>query len=262
MTLDGIRKYINFVINKDQLGEPQSPESYNMLLPVVSIEKYNMEYDIWLKTVKSDPLKRFIKKYTSNMSGGNLSLPVDYKYFISLLLEDDGVYKVVNMVSDIDNQRFNLLDHSPVELPIGAELPGNIEVYPATSGKTELRYFRLPGTPFYDYCMDANDNEVFMPVGSYIEPNANDSATLYDADGVYIIGPVSHPSYVWVEGQTEPDLPPERGPISPSRYTSKTVELDWSETDHLAVAEMIIAKVSRKNRELNDYQVATMEAAK
>ena len=149
MNLGELRNYINFVINKDQLGEPQSPESYNTLLPVVSIEKYNQEYDKWVKTKESDPLKRFIKKFESNMENGELSLPSDYKYFISLLLEDDGVSKVVNMVSDID-QRFNLLDPSPVELPIGAELPQTIEVYPATSGKTQLRYFRTPVEPYYD----------------------------------------------------------------------------------------------------------------
>ena len=251
MTLNDLRNYINFVINKDQLGEPQSPESYNTLLPVVSIEKYNMEYDIWLKTAKSEPLRRFIKKHVSNMSEGNLTLPVDYKYFISLLLEDDGVYKVVNMVSDIDNQRFNLLDHSPVELPIGAELPDQIEVYPATSGKTELRYFRLPGTPYYDSCMDANDNEVFMPVGSYITDGDN-VYDLYAEDRTLIVSDVQHPNY----------SPVIRPGTSNPPYFSKTAELDWSETDHLAVAEMIIAKVSRKNRELNDYQVATMEAAK
>lgn len=252
MNLGELRNYINFVINKDQLGEPQSPESYNTLLPVVSIEKYNQEYDKWVKTKESDPLKRFIKKFESNMENGELSLPSDYKYFISLLLEDDGVSKVVNMVSDID-QRFNLLDPSPVELPIGAELPQTIEVYPATSGKTQLRYFRTPVEPYYDFCMDSEDNEIYMPINSFIY----DHAFIEEDDP----GPALTDSVMNLYtniGEVLATNVTKTGGF----YRSKSVELDWSVTDHLAIAEMIIAKVSRKNKELNDYQVATMEANK
>lgn len=264
MNLDKIRNYINFVINKDQLGEPQSPQSFNVLLPVVSLEKYELEYEKWLKTRNSDtPLIRFRMKSTPSVADGEVSKPDDYMYFISLLVEDNDVYKVVTITdpATLDNMRFNLLEQSPVELPAGTEMSDRFLVYPNPRGRSngELKYFRSPVEPYYDTCIDSIDNEIYMPVGSYIfdralttEEHASTDIPELSTDGslnLYSSADVLLTSNVSKSGVS-------------GFYRSLSVELDWDETEHLSIAEMIVARVGRKDGDQYRHQSAEMETKK
>lgn len=243
MRLDTLRDYVNHVINKEQLGEPQSPKSYNTLLKVVNIEKFVDEYKEWLKTKDpNSPVIRFKKmKGDTQIVNGVLALPEDYRYFISLL-EDNEVYKVVNIVSDekLNDYRFGMLENT--ETPVGAIYPTEIKVYPKGTHNAELTYFRVPAEPYYDFCIDENDNEIYLPVGSQIRL-VNNVLNVYSAQNVLLYQNVTK------EGITAP-------------YTSLSVELDWDETEHLGIANLILKYLGLNIRDQYVHQVSTMEAAK
>lgn len=126
--------------------------------------------------------------------------------------------------------RGSVLNGNPEEAPKGFVGGGYVEFIPNEIDDVVFVYLRTPAKPYYDFCMDSNDTEIFMPEGSYIVATEGEPGVfgapymLYDYEGNLLNGDVTK------SGATFP-------------YTSLTVNLDWEETNHVRFANNVAHKL-------------------
>ena len=249
MTLDQIKKYVNEIVYKEQSGRTMTEDDFNLFIEVVNLEMFNNEYNkcIELSVDRNIPLSQVIKTNlelnefkvkdaTLVSSVVGVSLPDDYKYYISVTSETRGVYKPLRMTDsgEINDAKYNLLVRSPEDFPLG-EISGNTLHYlPTSIDGITMSYLRTPVKPFYDYCIKTSNNTViYMPAGSYIS-----GGNLYTSGASLIASGVTHPY---------------------NRTESETVELEWRETRHPEFSNMVADKILQKRGDSEGYQINKLE---
>jgi hypothetical protein len=226
MTLDKLYTYINFVLNRDSLGEPMSPANYNILIATANENYYNTAYnkvlelsaakgiDLSTKLFNHTALFRFLS--SKNYEFGNIipelaPLPDDLGYTIAGRIYYNNIWRVAAFLDTetYSIRRYNIIGPSVKRHPIFTEKTNGYAFVPRASRKAIIDYLRKVITPFYDYCIGVDDdNQYYMPVGSYIKTE-DDIMNLYGADNGLIVSNVIHLSNLGVT------------------YFSKSVELFW-----------------------------------
>lgn len=244
MNLGEIRQFCNYLVNKDQLGNPATPEQFQTLLRSANLTHYDLEWQKLLRihdqkgtpiielVYDSSPLMVFAEEKTSSVYEF-MFLPGDYKYYLALKVQ----YSDTQALLDCDimpiikaNQKAGNTLRGPDESdPFAYVKDSKMWILPKYNGINTifcvLDYLRLPVEPVFDYCIDLKGNEIYMPPGYSI----NTYAQLIDSDGNVVNNYVVHP--------TVTTLP----------YDSRSVELDWAVDQHINIAHQVIAFMSVKD---------------
>ena len=284
MDLGELFDYINYITNKEQLGEPFSPKHYVLLLKLTNESYYESKYanvlditqtegtKINARLFQDSPLSHFLKEKVYDLNNTNITefeLPEDHGKTIDGGVYFSNIWKPADFVTieEFNRRRFNVMSPTPRRKPYFAQSKDGYTFVPFATRKARVVYLRKAITPFFDYCVGkSDDNEYYMPPGSKIrdirpvpldddDEIANPTSVgvsspplnefnLYDKDNVLIKTNVIHLS-------------------SPTEYPyySKSVELDWREDDKTKIGDMIIASATVRSRELNISQLATQSTA-
>jgi hypothetical protein len=223
MTLDQILSAVNYYAGKDTRGRTMKITEFNILLPSVQESYYASE----LKPVIDDnsPIWKFITHMGSDSTTMPLTVsatgvalvPADYVKWIDMTFIYDGTERQVEVLDgfEFDNRKSHATEVPTRKYPIATFGGTTIRVAPKNMQYLNFTYFRKPTVPYYDYCQDAATlNEVYMPVGSYVDQGSPGEEDLYNSLGVVIATNVTKP-YSPITGKT-----------------SQTVELEWEDRYH------------------------------
>jgi len=257
MTIDSFIRYVYDLARKDGKGNVVSPQAIVNWLTYVMLDDFNSlltqaltlaeQKQVALANVIFDikDLRQFVKTDTLILAGytvgginqAKATLPADFKYELGCTANMVNVDLLSSTL--LPKYRGSVLNSNPEESPKGFVGGGYIEFLPNDTGDCVLVYLRTPAKPYYDFCVDADDLEIFMPTGSYIEWVLN-HYRLVAADGSVISNNnVTHPSAT----TTAP-------------YYSLSVDLDWDETNHVRFANVVAHKlgINLKNPILTQTQ--------
>jgi hypothetical protein len=240
MNLQWIFDLVNYVIDKEQIGNAISANEFNTLLPSVQWELVNAEMDKITKDeltpiagelITGSLLNPFKTTIPLTVANGIAQVPKDYVRFMSFTQTgaDTGTGAIVPTLREItpvasfarfQNNIYARLDIHPIVKILGYTftfIPNDIPL-------VNLDYIRTPATPFYDYCQDAiTGNAIYMPVGSYI--NAIDNVNyLYDVNSILLASDVVKDN------------------MNALPWKSQTVELEWEQR---AYEELVLRLLSR-----------------
>lgn len=260
MNLGELFDYINYISNKEQLGEPFSPKHYVLLLKTTNEAYYEERYTGILQIIQTEgtkinsklfqnsALSRFLKERVYDLDNTNITvfeIPEDHKKTIEGGIYFGNLWRPADFmtIEEFNHRRFNMMSPTPRRKPFFAQNEHGYIFVPFATRKARVTYLRKAIEPFYDYCIGkGDDNEYYMPPGSKIKKivvNGLNEYNLYDKDNVLMKTNVIHLS--------EPAEYP---------YYSKSVELDWREDDKTKIGDLIIAAATVRSRELNVSQIA------
>ena len=212
MTIFEIYQAVNFRLAKDKQGNAFTPNDFNVALKAVNETIYSQQLNLLLRVgqdgrvvVLNDEFAE-INWFRSRQTLKGNQLPLNYRQYISIL--KDG--KLADIVTPLiyDSYTINALCPIITERPPVIFFASYVMPY---DGDYELTYFRKADEPYMDYCIDANGQTVFMPVGSRINSLGGN---LLDVQGNVLKTAVTH-----LYAQYFP-------------YLSTTRELDWRATFH------------------------------
>jgi len=171
MTTREILDLVRFYGNKSQKGNAYTPEDFNLSLKDFNMQIYNDELSKFqVGAIIPSQLLRFKTSIVSgSLTTGSYTLPGDYQELItnSFTALIGGVSKYGEFVDDTIAKRMTHdAGYKLRENPIAKLKDGSFKVYPTDATAFSFEYLRVPVTPIYDYYIDANLNEVFMPVGT------------------------------------------------------------------------------------------------
>jgi hypothetical protein len=162
-----------------------------------------------------------------NSANYNLDILGDYAYWLSLMTIYGGMTKSIDVITDqeLDERRSNSLALDITQYPVAIINNNLINVLPNDITNAEFTYLRKPITPVYDYYIDANLNEIYLPAGS---------------------------SHTLTSGETG-----SAGQTSGTTVNSNTVELDWDPIFHIEFCNEVLQRVAPH---LKDAQLAQYAA--
>ena len=239
MNLQWIFDLLNYVIDKEQIGNAISANEFNTLLPSVQWELVNAELDKITKDeltpmagelITGSLLNPFKTTIPLTVANGIAQVPKDYVRFMSFTQTgaDTGTGAIVPTLREItpvasfarfQNNIYARLDIHPIVKILGY----TFTLFPNDIPLVNLDYIRTPATPFYDYCQDEVGNAIYMPVGSTITV-VNGVNILYDVNGG-----------VLASGVTKDNM-------NALPWLSQTVELEWEQR---AYEELVLRLLSR-----------------
>lgn len=251
MTINELYRYVLDVSNKDTQGLTFSPAQFNNILSFVNTELFQKVfeqveasarqggYKLSDMIFQTADLKNFIDtqelitgtiRTYGSWTINELDYPVGYKYPLAAM---NGTQNVsIWSASKLAKARTSVLNQNFNEHPVAIEKDGCFEIIPGTISSIVLTFLRAPAAPYYDWCLSEYDEEIFMPVGSYIQYSAIlDYYSLYEANSTLIERNVTHDSI---------------GTLTPNPaaiYTSLTTELEWDELKHTVLANRVLEKL-------------------
>jgi len=222
MTLDEIRKAVNFRLNKDYSGQSLTPVKFNTVLQIVNLEYFKVKYGLpesyeqdnrsaaqaWEVTRKiSDDLRPFLvsmdgKKNDSLKVGadGFADLPTDYAHVSSIGYEYRKGKKVEwKVVEPLTNAIFNARRSSfiltpSLRRPVCTWKADTIHFLPENIGMVGFDYLRNPKTPVYAVIYNvlleieqydaANSTELEWPENTH--PDIVNMIVSYTADNLRV----------------------------------------------------------------------------
>ena len=247
MTLQTFLDYINFITNKDPIGETLTPEQYNTLLPVVNYKYYKRLYGLpedyqvgmpfskiaWELTQNiTDSLRTFktLRDYKNNPlsvdSNGQASYPDDYFHVSSMRYKKltnagcSATERWSNVEVVFDNQLggrlANSITNPTKNNPICCFYNTYIQFYPIDLQFVEFTYLRKPATPYYDYYIDTTTEEQV-----YLAPGTTSPATGAD----------------------------------PASHVSTSVEFEWEDSDIIGLAQIMLEElgINLRSEELQTF---------
>jgi hypothetical protein len=246
MTIREFVQYCRDVSNKDENGNGFDIDQFNVQIKVVNVEKFQSYWKLAedMAAAQKEALSAIIFRlqelsdfiepiYDLTLvsevgpvySFRFAAFPSDYRYFMGMIIDDKPAD--LRPYTEINKFRRGLLNGDPDGRPLVFEGPGMFEFIPNDVKGATLTYLRIPKTPYYDWCLDSNDNEVFMPVGSYVQWNPSLKVfCLFDENGSLMVTSVSRDDFSKL-----------------STYTSKTQELEWEDTMHVHMANAVLEKL-------------------
>ena len=193
MNLGEILSFVNYVANKEKLGNTLVPEQYNLLLEAVSVDFFRKEYEeaqrlalqlnVRLGSVvfQSGALRTFRERETGvTVTSGAIdvsALAETYVYWISMLTTYESVRRPVEFVSDVEleDRLTNLLGKRIEYYPVAIDNGDEILIYPGDITSVDFTYLRMPTQPVYSWIQDAYDR------GRYLEANYYTKTATIDA---------------------------------------------------------------------------------
>lgn len=193
MNLGQILDIVNFITNKEQSGNTFSPVQYNTMLPVADKELYDYylgkveEYQIPIRQARvsfestqriTESLRPFKKVNPCLLVGsdGVAILPSDYQqisYFGNFVYSVNGCETTVTPVSVnvLTSEQFikmkGSMAYTPTqEYPIVDFQNTFCRFAPVNLQSVEICYYIKPITPVYDYYIDANGDNIYLPQGT------------------------------------------------------------------------------------------------
>jgi hypothetical protein len=241
MTLDEIRKYVNYICVKENSGGTLTPQQANTVFRASNIDMFNKKIEkaqmfaIQNKIPLNEALANIIELsaflVSQGISQGTPCKIPDWGYWSSMTTIYNGQTKKVDLLNDSDwslrmsnllslpienypiARIVNLIESGPVQVKYIEVLPNNVQ-------EILVNYYKIPSTPVYDYYIDASYNEVYLPAGS---------------------------THTLTSGQTG-----SAGQTS-GTVTSLTVELEWDSLHHIEFCNEVLKKVAPN---LKDQQIA------
>ena len=262
MSISSFIQYVLDLARKEGKGNVISPASIINWLNYVMLDDFNNlltqaltlaeQRQVKLANVIFDikDLRQFVETETlttHTITTGMIlrewaGLPDDFKYELGCT---SGMIDVELLsYTLLPKYRGSVINGNPAESPKGFVGGGHIEFIPNDLTDLALVYLRTPAKPYYDFCMDRLDNEIFMPAGSVISPTqVTDHFSLATATGVGLNPDVIRDGLIW-----DPNIQ--------HAYDSKTIELDWDEINHVRFANMVAHKlgINLKNQILTQTQ--------
>lgn len=315
MTLQEIFDYVNFVISKDVSGQVLDPVRFNTLLNAVNVEYFRAESDKLLalsaqpsevkETAYSlSPVKKFVEEWiTYACSSGVETVPVDFEVPLAMTALINNRLKNVKIMTEDEFAvaRTSLLQRDVTNNPVCVKRRNELKFYPPKIDKVYVTYLRMPQTPYYDYCLDSDDNIIEMPVGSYLSatvtPGVFDLKTTADDgevvlySGVSLVEGATHDLDYYVDEEDNVVVIPSGAylretsvggvyevltkdeptsatlvenvtkPGGVAGYDSLTTELDWEARFHKSFADRILEKVGMNIQSMETVQFAKSKEA-
>jgi hypothetical protein len=179
MTLGEIYKLLDFITSKDNSGNTFSPIEFNETIKYVVQLIYNEEVEHF---AESGTISDIVSPYVVEMGGMNapmvvdvngLSLiPKDYQGKISMFYKDGFNNRPVIMLNDksiFDNLIGSTLKKPTHKHPACIFMSGYIKSEPKDLQYVDFTYFKKVETPFYDYYIDSNGDQIYLLQGiSYL----------------------------------------------------------------------------------------------
>jgi hypothetical protein len=266
MDLGKLFDQINYILNRDQLGSPASPDAFNMLLKFHNREFYDNSYKELVKMLmeqgravmdayfqSTSPLKRFYKQkdynFTTPAAPVLVPVPTDYARVLTLSVFSKDNWREVDLIGELEftNRTQNIFIKDPEEFPFGMEYYDHVfdldlgavtrtvfKVIPLRLRKYRLAYLFNVIEPYFDYCVDEQDNIVYMPPTSIIMAKQ---------------GPTVDASLIMPDGTHLADHVTKREGATAYPYTSQSIELDWNEEHKDYFLDAIIRDASLRARE-------------
>jgi hypothetical protein len=194
MTLGDMFILIKFICNKDYSGNIVTPERFNMLIKVVSIELFRNKYgipeeyqpgrpipleyaDITLKN--TDDLKAFkVRVPNRSVANGVMLFPADYAHRETLVYNYS---KTINNVAtplprpveilreaEFAAREGNYTKRPTIQNPICVLRNDGIHIRPITITAVDFNYYRFPVDPVFDYSL--GDGTVTYNASTSVEP--------------------------------------------------------------------------------------------
>lgn len=271
MNLNEILLKLQFVTNKSHSGRRLTPEYYNVLLADANNVKFYTEWRLLTMAAKEaggivlesmiedTPLNRYKKDATlmAPDATGKVDLPVDFHHAFGMFCKYENIIRKIDICSEaeINMHLTSLAMPSLLYAPKAVRYGTYLRVYPFNVGlepnKIKLTYLARPAVPYYDYCFrNAVALPIYMPVGSYLAMDADGiRANLYNVNNGVIAYNVTHPLFNNItSGSEESDDTPAdndrsadpNNPTDTTRYTSRSVELDWNEEQIPAIIAIML----------------------
>ncbi len=260
MTIKGILDFVNYISNKEQMGQSLTPENFNVLLAGFNIKIFNDELtqvEVMAKTqgipmyralYAASSLRKFRTLTTLQTDAqGIASLPTDYVHFTKLLAQYNGAIRTIDVVSEEEmaNKRSSMMETSLSIKPACTMYGTQVQFFPKDIGHSpnpnvELKYIKMPAIPNYDWCIsNVTGSQVFMPVGSYVQTYGGATQNLYAANGDVLARDV--------------ELRVSLGYLP---YTSFTVELEWDEIFQWKLITLLLTAmgVNLKDEQIRSYK--------
>jgi len=165
MNLGRLWDLILFILNKEESGGIITPERRNILLSVGSQRYYSLMYEEFEKNQKvNDSLSVFDKISTLTIDGstGISPLPTGYYHCTGLSAAQSDTLEIVTD-SEFSSRQKNSLTSPTLKNSIALFISGQIMFQPVNLGTALMTYLSYPGEPYYDYYIDENDQEQFLP---------------------------------------------------------------------------------------------------
>ncbi|MFT7280536.1 MAG: hypothetical protein ACI9DM_000255 [Cyclobacteriaceae bacterium] len=194
MTLDLILESVNERLNKDQNGRTTKPARFNHALRVSNTKLFNIKAGLPQDFAPGQPIPRqaldvsfqipealrfCLKRLGGQSQGapvvdGYVSLPDDFiklgglrhsynksgeRFTKPIAMAFEGEWGII-LSSSI---RKPTLRKARARLAAGGKA---FEILPKEIKRVDLPYYRLPVTPFYDFIIDSNDQQKYLPPGS------------------------------------------------------------------------------------------------
>jgi len=160
MTLDKLWALILFILNHEESGGVITPEQRNNLLSVAQQRYYSILYGEYERTQKiSDSLSVFNHLGSISIDlNGLASLPTGYYHC-------GGISYLGNPVEIVTDSEYHYRLGSKLINPIALFTNNQIQFQPVSLGNVLMSYLKYPIEPYYDWYMDSNYNEIFLPQG-------------------------------------------------------------------------------------------------
>ena len=253
MTVNQIYQFVLDQWRKDHKGVVLPPDVFNNWIQFVSLDMFNGivtqaesmaaqgNVDIADVIFQTVIFGNFIKDAAiataqdtiGGLTIGYIPTPADCKLPLGLMMMKPinlGVSNIITKKSPLlkTKYRASVLNGDVGNNPVYFVEDGRLEFIPNDLTDLILTYMRTPAAPYFDFCMSSSDQVIFMPVGSHIDIVVNGSVTtnvLYDVNGVVLASDVSSDK------------------MTASTYLSQTIELDWDETQHEKIANLVAEKL-------------------
>lgn len=188
MNLNEIRENVNYRLNKDYTGLAYTPEQFNLVLPLVNIEKFKQLYGLpeeyqkgatyarveWEASRKiSDDLRPFLVsmdgKNTPKLTVNTLgiaTLPSDYQHASSLsfdyIVNNESKRKPITILknAEFDYREGSALVAPTKKRPVCTFKGNEIHFLPKDIRRVKFDYLRLPATPYYATTEDPDTEEL------------------------------------------------------------------------------------------------------
>lgn len=247
LNLKDILTQAEFILNKDQLGDPVKPETYQVLIKVINEEFFNSELkkindlsiqenkNIETYIINDSALFKF--KQIFNLFGigssPTFSIPNDYKRYISLSVQVNGQMYSCEILDEgeLDQRISSVIGKSIHNHPIATIIGTLIRIIPNYFTGVKFTYLRSPAVPFYDYCTNQVDDEIYMPTGSQIR-SYEGNLTLFDVNDNILNRNINN-----ISGLTLP-------------YISKSVEFEYDDRFIPRIIDLLVEKLGAHSREV------------
>jgi len=174
-------RLVNYISDKDFSGNTLKPDDYNLLLEVVNINLFELEFENMVAVSQrenkpmdkiiydSKSLSRFVtRKDNVAISSGEMIVQKDYRENVMIFKRDarSPSTSYGKRIETVSYDEFVRRNESIIELyiedhPVAVYQNRKFEIYPANISKIDHVYLRLPSQPVFAYTVSTIGQEVY-----------------------------------------------------------------------------------------------------